>query len=174
MLKQSPWRRQTNLDLCQELICIFSKVLLYKSRFTTYCDICDHAYKNNYSRHLNWKRHWQNVWELHPKSNVIHCDVCDKDVEKGGCKSHLQTNKHTLNLFQMISSFKRETKYCSLYSKDMLKKNFNRYIQTRKHKRVEKKMNENGDSIESADGEFKGHIKISWFWFKEPTPTSII
>ena len=42
--------------------------------------------------------------------NTTYCDVCNHEYK---CyKKHLQTNKHTFNLFRQISPLDQETKHC--------------------------------------------------------------
>ena len=87
-------------------------------------------------------------------------------------KKHLQTNKHTFNLFRQISPLDQETKHCDRCDNDILKKNYNRHLQSCKHKNNEKR--EAKFSIENTDGAFKGHIKIRLFRFQDPGPSSIM
>ncbi len=87
-------------------------------------------------------------------------------------KKHLQTNKHTFNHFRQISPLDQETKHCDRCDNDILKQNYNKHLQSRKHKNNEER--EVKFSIENTDGAFKGHIKIRLFRFQDPGPSSIM
>ena len=51
--------------------------------------------------------------------NTTNCDVCNHEYK---CyKKHLQTNKHTFNLFRQISPLDQETKHCDRCDNDILK-----------------------------------------------------
>jgi len=43
--------------------------------------------------------------------NTTYCDVCNHEYKY--YKKHLQTNKHTFNLFRQISPLDQETKHCA-------------------------------------------------------------
>ena len=104
--------------------------------------------------------------------NTTYCDVCNHEYKY--YKKHLQTNKHTFNLFRQISPLDQETKHCDRCDHDILKKNYNKHLQSRKHKNNEEREGGTKFSIENADGAFKGHIKIRLFRFQHPGPSSII
>ena len=96
--------------------------------------------------------------------NPTYCDVCNHEYKYS--KKHLQTNKHTFNLFRQISPLDQETKHCDRCDNDILKKNYSRHLQSGKHKNNEKR--EAKFFIENIDGAFKGHIKIRLFRFQDP------
>ena len=54
--------------------------------------------------------------------NTTHCDVCNHEYKY--YKKHLQTNKHTFNLFRQISPLDQETKHCDRCDNDILYKNY--------------------------------------------------
>ena len=85
---------------------------------------------------------------------------------------HIETHKHTFNLFQQISPLEWETKHCDVCSQDVLKVSYKKHLQSHKHKKNEEGIL--GYYIENIDEAFKRHIKIWLFHFKKPTPTSII
>ena len=53
--------------------------------------------------------------------NTTYCDVCNHEYK---CYiKHLQTNKHTINLFRQISRLDQETKHCDRCDNDIYLKN---------------------------------------------------
>ena len=103
--------------------------------------------------------------------NTTYCDVCNHEY-KYNISRHLQTNKHTFNLFHQISPLELERKHCDICSKDVLKSSYKNHLQSQKHKKNEFKVKGNY-YIENTDGAFKNHIKIRIFQFGEPGPSSI-
>ena len=66
-------------------------------------------------------------------------------------KKHLQTNKHTFNIFRQISPFERETKHCDVCSKDVLKESYKKTSQKHRNsiERNLKKIGLEGDIVET-------------------------
>ena len=63
--------------------------------------------------------------------NTTYCNVCNHECK---CyKKHIQTNKHTFNLFRQIYPFESETKHCDVCSKDVLKESSKKHLQSQKH-----------------------------------------
>ncbi len=50
--------------------------------------------------------------------NTTYCNVCNHKYKR--YKKHLQTNKHTFNLFRQISPLDQETKHCDRCDNDIL------------------------------------------------------
>ena len=60
--------------------------------------------------------------------NTTYCDVCNHEYKH--YKKHLQTNKHTFNLFHQISPLELERKHCDICSKDVLKSSYKNHLQS--------------------------------------------
>ena len=69
--------------------------------------------------------------------NTTYCNVCNHEYK---CyKKHLQTNKHTFNIFRQISPLDQETKHCDRCDNDILLKNYNKHLQSHKYKKNEER-----------------------------------
>ena len=105
--------------------------------------------------------------------NTTYCDVCNHEYKCN--KKHLQSNKHTINLFRQISPLDQETKHCDRCDNDIL--NFFLIINTFNHantRTMKKGKVPLNSPLKTQFGEFKGLIKIRLFRFQDPGPSSII
>ena len=101
----------------------------------------------------------------------MYCDVCNHKYKYYKKNTFNPTNTHSIFSDKYMHLTKKQNIVIDVIM-IFFKKNYNKHLQSRKHKNNEKR--EAKFSIENTDRAFKGHIKIILFRFQDPGPSSII